>query len=566
MDILAKKRNIDPFFNEAINQVFLQPKYNAFVMGGAVGLGKSSNFVMYGSYIISQSVSPIKKGKDYIRESKWVAVRDSENSAYATVMQVLENGVFSPEIMSMSNCPVKKSGSHPVTITIEHGLPDKTILKMIIECHGFNHADSYNRIKSHEYMGALVFELQGIPFNVFDTVIERCGRYRTDDLTIEREINGEKITLAGQNKTCIVLADLNIPSRPHPLYEKYYDKSDEDKKNSPYLFIDPPSPLLPLSYNKVMKNLKAQGKELNTDRYRVKIFKGEKTIWAPNPEAYFMTRHFEEKDDNGNNIPWTGYDYWFNLLHDTDNLIIRHVLGRPLSSGGDAVVYKKFDKDKAERYVEPDYNRDVYVGFDPGGYASFTILQDNDDNDIHVHKEFFFQPVDNESTRTVLSQHLFPYCEKMFSNITVYITPDPASSWLGKNKMVASTESVLDIIYSEIKKRKDNESNITYRVWPCIVNNQQVESRINSLGFYIDSQKITIDPECEYLFKGLNGDYHYIKLKCGKITENIDKKTLSSHVVESLQYPLVNLLDRFKRREKNKGKKNGFGKIKKLNK
>ena len=188
MNIINKTRLIDPFFEEAINQIFIHSDKTAFVMDGPLGLGKSSNFVMQGAYSISQLVTPIRKDNKLVRESKWAVVRESENSALATIQQLLSEAIFTPEVMSMDNSPIKVYGSHPAKVLIKHALPDNTILEMHLECHGFNNEAAHNRLRTHEFMGALIFEMQGIPFNIFEVVQERCGRFRTDTLSITKRL------------------------------------------------------------------------------------------------------------------------------------------------------------------------------------------------------------------------------------------------------------------------------------------------------------------------------------------------------------------------------------------
>lgn len=539
MEIIKKQRTIDPFFEDAINQIFLQPNKTAFVMDGSLGVGKSSNFVMQGAYSISQLVQPIKKGTRMVRETKWAAVRESENSALATIRQLLSEGIFTPEIMAMKNSPVKIKGSHPATVTIIHDLPDGTELEMLIECHGFNNAAADSRLRTHEFLGAMIFEMQGIPFNIFTVVQQRCGRFRTDDTMISKVIDGKKYTLSGLTKLAIVLCDVNIPERPHALYTEYYDK--HDKSNLPYVFLTPPSPLLYKSTDDIPIN---KLKELSK-KYPVTRFEAEEVIWFPNPKAYNMTRHFEEKDENGKNIPWTGYNYWFKMLHRTDGEIRRYILGVPDTVGGESAIYKTFKKDKRTiRKRELNYNRPIYVGYDPGGYAAVVMGQVLENHLLHYFKEFIFEPADGVSTRLIFSDFVFPYCNKYLKNFDVVMIPDPASSWLGKSIMAGQSESVVNMVMDELRIYKEANPNLkfTFKIVPCLVSNQDTSARLNSLGYFIDKGYLSIDPGCEVLIAALSGGYQRKKLKSGIISDNIDKDNPYSHPAEAAQYPAVNIL------------------------
>jgi hypothetical protein len=118
MDKINKVRKVDPFFEGAINQIFLHPEKTAYVMDGPIGIGKSSNFVMQAAYNISQLVTPIDKNNKKVRESKWAAVRESEQSALSTMLQLLGEAIFSPQLMALENSPVKTYGTHPTKILV----------------------------------------------------------------------------------------------------------------------------------------------------------------------------------------------------------------------------------------------------------------------------------------------------------------------------------------------------------------------------------------------------------------------------------------------------------------
>lgn len=541
MDAINKSRFIDPFFEKAVNQIFIHSDKTAFVMDGAIGVGKSSNFVAHGAYSISQLVTPIKKGSRMVRESRWAAIRESENSALATITQLFGESIFTPEIMALDDSPFKSFGSHPAKVLISHDLPDGTLLEMKIECHGFDNKKAHNRLRTHEFMGAMIFEMQGIPFDIFEVAQERCGRFRTNSLTITKEINGKTYKLSGQTKLAMVLCDINIPERPHDLYEKYYDVIDKSKL--PYMFITPPSPL-------IYKNVNEVGSAV-LDKYPVVKFEGEDTVWLPNPNAYNMTRHFEEKDDAGNHIPWTGYNYWFSRLHQSDSKIRRFVLGKPDTVGGEAAIYKKFDIEKTIKERNFIHDKVTYVSFDPGGYAAVVVGQLQTDNTLHFHNEFIFEPADGVSTREIFSKYVFPYLRKKLTNSNVEIIPDPASTWLGKNVSTGQTESILAMIIDEMNTEMKTNPGIKYKISPCQVSNQMTDVRIDSLAFFIDKGKISLSKKCDILCKALGGGYQRKILRSGLISNEIDKN-LYSHPAESAQYMAVNVLNYIR-----KGVKNG---------
>ena len=550
METLYRKRAIDPFFDHAVNQIFLKSDKTSFVMDGSIGLGKSSFFLMWGAYQIAQCVEPMQQGRDLVRQSLWAGIRESENSAQATFMQLLEGAIFSPELMASEDSPVLVYGSHPSYIEIRHDLPDGTILSMKIECHGFNNDKAFNRLKTREYMGALIPEMQAIPYNIYETAIERCGRWRTERLKVTKKINGKTHTLTGVNQLCMVLCDVNIPTRPHKMYEEYYDKANKSKL--PSFYITPPAPLLKILTSKLppekLDQLVEQG-------YPVTRYEGKEYLWYPNKACYNMTRHFEEKDSHDNNIPWSGYKYWFNRLHRSDSEVRRYVEGLPDTVSGESAVYKTFKRDE-NTLVEKKLitNLPIYIGYDPGGHAALIACQLRPGNNLHVFKEYIFEPVDGTGVKQHFKDFLFPYARKNWKGFDVIIIPDPASTWLGKNQSVGHTESVIGIIQRQIKQemQKHPESRVKYSFKPCYVANQATDVRVNSLGYFIDAGLFTIDPEeCESGVNALSGGYQKKTLKSGVVSDNIDKEHPSSHVAEAIQYPAVNILMDIRRRKKN---------------
>jgi len=184
---LNREHFVDPFFDEAINQIFLNPNKSAYFMDGTIGVGKSSQFLMPCAYNIASLVEPQLVNNKQVRESKWLAIRESGAATVATIEQLLES-IFSNGVLSRDDTPVKKYGSHPTYIEVKHKLMDDTHIKMVIECHGFNDERSLGRIKSREYLGAIIPELQTVPYPVIETAIERCGRWRTEETTISKVI------------------------------------------------------------------------------------------------------------------------------------------------------------------------------------------------------------------------------------------------------------------------------------------------------------------------------------------------------------------------------------------
>jgi len=531
---IKKKRIIDPFFEDAINAVFEHKQRSIFLMDGAIGIGKTSNFTIRGPYLLAQHVRPRKLGDRMVRESLWCLVRESEKSAVETAIGVFNDAIFSPEIMALKPPPLKIVGSHPTKIIIEHPLSDGTWLLMTIEAQGFNNPGAEGRLRSREYLGGIVPEMQTVPFNVVTLLSERCGRWRSSETFIEREINGKTVMLNGVMPLRMVFADANIPERPHAMYDNIYDPVLSE--HAPFHVIRPPAPVLPVKTTSLDERKLEQ---LRKNRYPETRYEGHNVIWVPNPKVYQMTKHFEqpEEDEFGSPIiengevkrkPWSGYNYWFQVVaYKSESYIRRMVIGEPDDLGGAAAVYQTFNrKTMVEKRAFID-GVDWYVGQDPGKYGAFVALQLMPDGSIHVFREFMFVPEDKLYTRQQLVEHVFPFIDQMrtMHPRSMYrIVVDPSAAY-GSNTGEGSIQIIRELGYNEE---------------PFMSRNQDTEVRRDGLGWFLEQGKFTVDPSCQYVIKGLQGGYKYKETKSGMISDIVEKN-IYSHMIEALQYPVANL-------------------------
>lgn len=543
---VQKTQYIAPFFEDAVNQIFMQPNKSAYLMDGTIGMGKSSIFLIRTAYTVAQHVEPYYAEGKWVRESLWLGVRESGAAAVATLEQLIAASLFSHKILGRPDSPVRKYGSHPTWLEIKHKLPDDTYLLMKIECHGFGDEVSLGRLQSREFMGAIIPEMQTIPYAVFVIIMDRCGRWRTEETKIVREIDGKKYKLTGVQKLKIVIGDINIPKRDHPLYANYYDVPN--KEDLQILMFTPPPPLFNKPVDTIPKD--KVDKMLASGLARVTRFEGRDHLWYPNPEAYNMTRHYEEEDDDGNRIPWSGYKYWLNALNRPDSDVRRFIKGLPDTVGGDAAIYKTFDRDSSVKSYELKKDTVVWMGFDPGGSAAVELCQLRSNTHLHFFKEFFVEPVDGVSTRKLFTNFVFPYCRNNLKGMTVNIVPDPAATTLGKNKSVGMTESIWYQLGDEIKNEMAKHPEVKYVLTPCMVANQSVDVRIDSLGLFVDKGYLTIDKDCGMLVMAMTGGYKKHQLKSGTISDTIDKDNPFSHPAEAAQYPAINILWNIRRNAK----------------
>ena len=367
---------------------------------------------------------------------------------------------------------------------------------------------------------------------------------------IEKEIDGVVRTLSGTADLKFVLCDANIPARPHMMYEKLFDNPDIDR--SPYQLLTPPPPITPIPVNDAPSEL------ISNDKYPHTRFERKDVIWVPNPECYYMTKHFETAvlnpdgsamvDENGNKItePWSGYAIWYQELQQSDSIVRRHVLGRPDTVGGDEAVYPTFNREMHVKDRDFVKGGDVYVGYDPGNYAGVVFMQPRKDGTIHVFHEINFEPADGLTSRSQVDQFVKPFVDQHCRGCKVVFIPDPYAE-VDTNQ----GEGLVAVL-----------SSFGLKCVRCLVPNQNTQARINCLGYFIDQGLLTVSPTCGHLIRALSGGYARKKLRSGVISDRIDKDSIYSHIAEAPQYPMVNLYHNMVTRPQRKTKtKTGLFKL-----
>ena len=523
-------RAVDPFFETAINQIYLQKDKQIYLMDGPVALGKTSNFTLAGPYDAAKHVEPILRDGVQVRESVWAAIRESENSCTATIMETITDSMFPAEVIYKPGGPVKKVGSHPTHIIIQHSMSDGTLLHMDIECHGFNNEAAEDKLRSRSYVGCIIPEIQGIPWEIVEVARQRTGRWRPGQVRIVKTIDGVKHTLSGTQHLKMVFADGNIPARPHKMYDVLYDRPT--LKGTSYLLLTPPAPIVPHPHDSFAQDKLAELMAL----YPSTKFEKQMVIWLPNPKCYYMTKHFETdaldpltgetlyEDGKPVTVPWSGYSYWFSELSQTDSIVRRHVLGKPDNIGGGSAIYTTFDKKEHVKPINYIVGRKVYVGYDPGKWASFVFLQIQDDKKIGVFHEIIFERDDNVRTRAQFADFVVPWVTQNLRLSDVYFIPDPSAQF-----GTAHGESPIAIMRE-----------LSLNVELCKVANQDTAARKDSLGYFLDAERFLVDPSCSSVEMGLVGGYRYVSLKSGVVSTAVEKNKYS-HTIEALQYPMVNI-------------------------
>jgi len=544
--VYTRQRIVHPFFNECINQAYLSPEKQIYIMDGCVATGKSNNFTFAAPYALSQEVEPILRNGRMMRESMWAAIRESENSSVATIMEILYDSVFPPDVIDSIHSPVKKRGAHPTHIIIEHELKDGTWVHMDIECHGFNNKEAEVRLRSRSFVGCIIPEMQGVPWEIIEVARQRSGRWRPSQVRMRRMIDGKLYTLSGVKQLKLVFADANIPKRPHAMYDVLYD-APLTGKDCPYLVMTVPSPIKPVPVVEIKDST-------ILEKYPQTTYKREKVVWLPRPNYYYLTKHFEQDvlDEEGEpvivdgirqTVPWSGYEYWFSEIQQNDSIVGRHIIGVPDQIGGDSAIYQTFDKETHVAEREFDKRLPVWVGVDLGLFAGWIFIQEYPDDTLHVFHEIVINHSDGLITEAQITDFVVPYKERMLKFNPSKFVPDPAGRFGN-----ASGVSAVALM------RKAG-----LIVENCKAMNQDTDTRRDSLGFYLKHDMITVSESCPHVIKGLLGGYRYKTTRSGVVSGMVDKNEYS-HTIEALQYPCINLHRKLTKKLKSKAQGGSYAK------
>jgi hypothetical protein len=356
---------------------------------------------------------------------------------------------------------------------------------------------------------------------------------------MKRYIDGKLYTLSGVKQLKLVFADANIPKRPHLMYDVIYD-AILTSKNCPYLRMTVPSPIKPVPVDEI------DDPDI-LDKYPITNYRNVKTVWLPRPKYYYLTKHFEQdvidergqpvfKDGIRQTIPWSGYEYWFSELQQSDSVVGRHIVGEPDKVGGDSAIYKNFNPDVHVGEMERSKRLPVRVGVDLGMYAAWIFVQENPDDTLYVFHEIIIDHKDGLITEQQVNDVVAPYKDDHLSTNPVKFVPDPAGRFGNASGVSAVT----------VMRRAQ------FIVENCKVANQDTDTRRDSLGYYLKNEMILISESCGHVIKGLQGGYRNKVTKSGLVLGTIEKNEFS-HTIEALQYACVNSHRELTKRNKRKG-------------
>lgn len=299
---------------------------DAFVRGlmGPVGSGKSSSCCVE---IMARAVKQ-KPGKDGIRRSRWLVIRNTYPELKSTTIKTWQTW-FPDNVAPMKwDAPISSTAKIP-------DIGDGTGVELEVLFMALDRPTETGKLRSLELTGAWINEASEIPKEIFDMVTQRVGRFPSK--------------LQGGPSWCGIILDTNPPDDDH-----WYYKLAEEEKPKEWEFFRQPGGL-------------------------IRIFEGEEARYEPNPEA-----------ENVLNLPG-GYNYYQQQVPSkTDDWISVFLLGNYGSTADGKPVYPEF-KDKIhtlQEDVEADKHLPIVLGWDFGLTPACVVMQVTPRGQIIILEEF----------------------------------------------------------------------------------------------------------------------------------------------------------------------------------
>jgi hypothetical protein len=412
-----------------------------------------------------------------VRDTRWLAVRNTFNELKTTTLKTLENWL-PDEISDITR-------SYPPTAQINFLLPDGTRVKSEILFLALDRPDDVKKLKSLEVTGTWLNEASELEKEVLEMAIQRSGRYPS--------VSKGGPTWSG------VLLDYNPVPDDHWLYDLF-----EIERPTGYTIFRYPPALLKIP-NPAYDASKATSAPDSAQESKNPPF-----IWVGNPDA-----------ENVQNLQG-GFDYYLRQVPGKDSAWIDvFILGQYGASIAGQAVYKGEWNDKdhvAEIALLPDQYLTLLLGFDWGLNPAVIFGQLSRNGTLCIIDELV--PDTATSLEELIDEHLVPLLNEKYRNMKYEGWGDPAG--VGRSSLDKRTPFQLI-----------NKAGIACR--PARTNDF-IPRRDAVVSFLLRRRGFLLSPACKVLRKGFGRGYHYERYRTTGELRPHPAKNAFSHPHDALQY------------------------------
>jgi hypothetical protein len=438
------------------------------IIQGPVGSAKSKTCNLKVWSIASQQ----RAMRDGIRRSRWGVVRNTYPELKTTTIRTWED-----------TFPQSEFG------IIKWSMPISQVLRMgdveaQVDFLALDKVDDVKKIRSGEYTGFYVNELQYLPKELFDEMTSRAGRYPA--------------MKDGGPSWYGVLADMNAPDEDHFIammtgqVEWPLNMPDDERAAMEW----------PKEWDFFMQpaGLLEENAPDGTIRY------------SQNPRA--------------ENLKWLPPGYYLNQIKGKSRAWIKsRILNKIALVVDGSAVYPNFRPEfhVSREALLPVKGHEVLVAIDPGRWPAAIFMQEIGGR-VYVQYELlgFNEPA------TVFAPKVKRFLEQRYLGFTARFVGDPK----GFDKGQATDDSAYDIFgYNGMK------------VAAAPVKQNQIETRVNALSHILDDNpsgiaRFQISPLCRTTKVGLEGKYFLEKDESGVLKPC---KNRYSHPCNAVEYGLLGL-------------------------
>jgi len=317
-----------------------------------------------------------------VRDTKWLAVRNTFNELKTTTLRTLENWL-PDEISDISR-------SYPPTATVDFRLPDGTRVKSEILFLALDRPEDVKKLKSLEVTGVWLNEASELEQEILEMAVQRSGRYPS--------------MVKGGPTWSGVLMDYNPVPDDHWLYDLF----ELERPKGYTLFRYPPALLkIPNPNYDPAKATSVDAGSAAASNDFASARTNPPHIWVGNPEA-----------ENVQNLQG-GFDYYLRQVPGKDTAWIDvFILGQYGASVAGQAVYKGEWDDRdhvAEIALLPDQYLTLLLGFDWGLNPAVIFGQLSRTGTLCIIDELV--PDIATSLEELIDEHLVPLLNEKYRNM-----------------------------------------------------------------------------------------------------------------------------------------------------
>jgi len=443
--------SVPSYANKTITLGERQIEWNFYtlmkIIIGAYGSGKSSA----GLRKIVQASVMMPVCDDGIRKGRFIVVRNTSGELETTTMRTFRHWMF--------GLPYPYQRKKPVhTFIYDFYTNDK--VRNVIEFMflALDRPQDIDKLQSLEISGAFVDELQHIPLEIVNTILERMPRYpaKLEYMQLFYDTFKDALKVLTQKEKDV-------------LYEEW------QPFGKIFLAVSNPPKLDHYIRVKIEEDLE----------YPIKVYH--------QPPALLKVKDKWEINPNADNLKFVGRDYYMAMIPRGEEYVKVYACGQYGVALDGKFVYQNYDDDRHSVETLPlVFNETVYLYVDYGSFPAAIICQVYKDQYRAV-KEFCGS---NMTVKELFSVSVKPFLNKYCQGMSIApIKGDPADTDHG-------SEQLKDLGF-------EVESACTNKLEPRI---SAVRNALNE--FYNKQPRVLISRQgCPKLREGFLGEYYYRRLQ-----------------------------------------------------